>query len=136
MLAQRRTMRPRFKFPIGEEKLSRYLQAAIMEEVEYRHRTFELSDSLQERIRKMAQWLDNDNTKNGMMLCGTCGNGKTTFIKAVQKERRLEIALQGERLFELKRIKQSVRGEAWDSHKVMFQIPDVEQNGNPDVNMN
>ena len=23
-----------------------------------------------------------------------------------------------------------------DSHKVMFQIPDVEQNGNPDVNMN
>ena len=51
-------------------------------------------------------------------------------------ERRLEIALQGERLFELKRIKQSVRGEAWDSHKVMFQIPDVEQNGNPDVNMN
>ena len=46
------------------------------------------------------------------------------------------LLLQGERLFELKRIKQSVRGEAWDSHKVMFQIPDVEQNGNPDVNMN
>ena len=48
----------------------------------------------------------------------------------------MEIALQGERLFELKRIKQSVRGEAWDSHKVMFQIPDVEQNGNPDVKAN
>ncbi len=61
---------------------------------------------------------------------------KNTIIKAVQKERRLEIALQGERLFELKRLKQSVRGEAWDSHKVMFQIPDVEQNGNPDVKMN
>ena len=85
MLAQQRTMRPRFKFPIVEEELIRYLQAAIMEEVEYRHRTFEPSDSLNERIRKMAQWLANDNTKNGMMLCGTCGNGKTTFIKAAQK---------------------------------------------------
>lgn len=59
-----------------------------------------------------------------------------TLIKAVQKERRLELALQGERLFELKRLKQSVRGEAWDSHKVLFQIPDVEQNGNPEVHMN
>lgn len=66
----------------------------------------------------------------------TINRDKETIIKTVQKERRLEIALQGERLFELKRLKQPVRGEAWDSHKVMFQIPDVEQNGNPDVNMN
>jgi DNA replication protein DnaC len=85
MFAQRRTMRPRFKFPISEEELCLYIQAAIMEEVESRHRTFELSNSFQERIRKMAQWLANDNAKNGMMLCGTCGNGKTTFIKAVQR---------------------------------------------------
>ena len=66
----------------------------------------------------------------------TVNRDKATIIKTVQKERRLEIALQGERLFELKRLKQPIRGEAWDSHKVMFQIPDVEQNGNPDVNMN
>ena len=66
----------------------------------------------------------------------TVNRDKVTIIKTVQKERRLEIALQGERLFELKRLKQPIRGEAWDSHKVMFQIPDVEQNGNPDVNMN
>lgn len=61
---------------------------------------------------------------------------KALIIQTVQKERRLEIALQGERLFELKRLKQAVRGDAWDSRKVMFQIPDVEQNGNPDVKMN
>ena len=66
----------------------------------------------------------------------TVNRDKATIIKTVQKERRLEIVLQGERLFELKRLKQPIRGEAWDSHKVMFQIPDVEQNGNPDVNMN
>ncbi len=61
---------------------------------------------------------------------------KEAIVKAVQRERRFELALQGERLFELKRLKQNVRGEAWDSHKVIFQIPDIEQNGNPDVQMN
>lgn len=70
------------------------------------------------------------------------GEAKTTalekggIISAVQKERRLELALLGERLFELKRLKKSIRGDAWDSHKLLFQIPDTEQSGNPDVNMN
>ena len=61
---------------------------------------------------------------------------KATIIQAVQKERRLEIASQGERLFELKRLKQDVRGDDWNSFKVMFQIPDIEQSGNPDIKMN
>ena len=61
---------------------------------------------------------------------------KATIIPAVQKERRLEIASQGERLFELKRLKQNVRGDDWNSFKVMFQIPDIEQSGNPDIKMN
>ncbi len=61
---------------------------------------------------------------------------KTMLIEAARKERRLEIALHGERLFELKRTRQDVRGDKWDSHKIMFQIPDIEQSGNPDVKMN
>lgn len=61
---------------------------------------------------------------------------RNEIMLAVQKERRLELALLGERLFELKRLKQSVRGDSWDSHKILFQIPDIEQSGNPDVNMN
>lgn len=61
---------------------------------------------------------------------------KATIIDAARKERRLEIALHGERLFELKRMRQDVRGDAWDSRKIMFQIPDIEQSGNPDVTMN
>lgn len=66
----------------------------------------------------------------------TTQTNKSMIIEACRKERRLELALHGERLFELKRTKQDVRGDAWDSRKVMFQIPDVEQSGNPDVNMN
>lgn len=66
----------------------------------------------------------------------TTTTNKENIISVVQKERRLEMALLGERLFELKRLKQNVRGDAWDSHKILFQIPDIEQSGNPDVNMN
>ncbi len=66
----------------------------------------------------------------------TTQKDKVAIIEACRKERRLELALQGERLFELKRTRQAVRGDAWDSRKILFQIPDVEQSGNPDVNMN
>jgi tetratricopeptide (TPR) repeat protein len=61
---------------------------------------------------------------------------KAAIIDAARKERRLEIALHGERLFELKRMRQDVRGDAWDSRRIMFQIPDIEQSGNPAVTMN
>lgn len=66
----------------------------------------------------------------------TLKEDRDSIIKAVQKERRLEIAMQGERLFELKRLKQDVRGDDWNSNKVMLQIPDIEQSGNPDIKMN
>lgn len=66
----------------------------------------------------------------------TTQQDKESIINACRKERRLELALQGERLFELKRTRQNVRGNAWDSRKILFQIPDVEQSGNPYVTMN
>lgn len=66
----------------------------------------------------------------------TTQQDKVSIINACRKERRLELALQGERLFELKRTRQDVRGDAWDSRKILFQIPDVEQSGNPNVTMN
>jgi hypothetical protein len=61
---------------------------------------------------------------------------QSAIIAAVQKERRLELALRGERLHELKRLRQTVRGDAWDSRKILFQIPDNEQNGNPGITVN
>ncbi len=66
----------------------------------------------------------------------TTQQDKVSIINACRKERRLELALQGERLFELKRTRQDVRGDTWDSRKILFQIPDVEQSGNPNVTMN
>ena len=53
-----------------------------------------------------------------------------------QFERRLELALEGSRLHDLKRTKSDVRGLPYNSNKLVWQIPDVEQAGNPDIVMN
>ncbi|MDB5229828.1 MAG: putative outer membrane protein involved in nutrient binding [Chitinophagaceae bacterium] len=66
----------------------------------------------------------------------TVAAGQAGIIDAVRKERRLELSFRGERLHELKRLKLDVRGDAWDSRKVMFQIPDDEQSGNPGIILN
>ncbi|MES2332564.1 MAG: RagB/SusD family nutrient uptake outer membrane protein [Bacteroidota bacterium] len=66
----------------------------------------------------------------------TVAAGQAGIIAAVRKERRLELCFRGERLHELKRLKLDVRGDAWDSRKVMFQIPDEEQSGNPGIILN
>ncbi|SKB35277.1 RagB/SusD family nutrient uptake outer membrane protein [Daejeonella lutea] len=66
----------------------------------------------------------------------TVALGKDAIIAAVRSERRLELGLRGERLHELKRLKLPVRGDAWDSRKLLFQIPDEEQSGNPTIGLN
>jgi hypothetical protein len=66
----------------------------------------------------------------------TIAAGQTGITNAVRKERRLELSFRGERLHELKRLKMDVRGDAWDSRKVLFQIPDDEQSGNPGITLN
>lgn len=59
-----------------------------------------------------------------------------TVIANAQKERRLELALQGERLHEMKRLHMKVKSYDWNSNRLLFQIPDSEQNGNPDIKLN
>lgn len=59
-----------------------------------------------------------------------------TVIANAQKERRLELALQGERLHEMKRLHIKVKSYDWNSNRLLFQIPDSEQNGNPDIKLN
>lgn len=55
----------------------------------------------------------------------------------ILKERRKELALEGTYFFDLKRTRSNnIHGEGWNSSKLIFQIPDVEQNGNPDIILN
>ncbi|MCX6270302.1 MAG: RagB/SusD family nutrient uptake outer membrane protein [Bacteroidetes bacterium] len=53
-------------------------------------------------------------------------------------ERRKELALEGKYFFDLKRLQSSNihGGVGWNSPKLIFQIPDLEQNGNPNIVLN
>ena len=60
------------------------LQAAYKNEVEYRGFTFSPSMDTQQALDIAADWLTG-NTKTGLIIMGTPGNGKTTLAKAMQR---------------------------------------------------
>lgn len=55
-----------------------------MAEVELRHRKFISDAATTEHIRLAAEWLTKENPKFGLLLCGACGNGKTTMAAAIR----------------------------------------------------
>lgn len=84
MLEQRKTMRENFRLPFSKEDATLALTAAVKAEVEFRRMEFIENEALESQIERMAAWLTTDNSKIGMLLCGRCGNGKTTLVKAFQ----------------------------------------------------
>jgi len=84
-LLQHRPMKARFKLPMSEEEAYAYLLAAMMAEVEYRHRTFRSNEYLERQLNEMAHWLTSPSSHFGILLCGGCGNGKSTMLKALQQ---------------------------------------------------
>ena len=84
-LLQHRPMKVSIKMPMPEEDAYAWLLASIMAEVEYRHRTFYSNEHLEKQLHEMAHWLTSPSSHFGMMLCGGCGNGKSTMLKAFQQ---------------------------------------------------
>ena len=82
-LLQRRPMKARFKLPMSEDEAYAYLLAAMMAEVEYRHRRFNKNPELENQIAKAARWLTKQD-RFGILLCGVPGNGKTTLMLAIR----------------------------------------------------
>jgi DNA replication protein DnaC len=78
-------MKDRFKLPMIKEDAVKVITAAVQVEVESRHRKFVLNNMLKEQVTVMADWLTSDSTKFGMLMCGQCGNGKSTLVKAFQR---------------------------------------------------
>lgn len=74
-----------FRLPFSEDDAVRVLLAAVKAEVELRCRTFRESDELLRQLRQLAKWLTGSRPQFGLLLCGGCGNGKTTFVKAFQR---------------------------------------------------
>lgn len=78
-------MKARFKLPMSMEQAYDHLLAAIMAEVAYRHRNFCTNEYLEKQLHDTASWLTSPSSHFGILLCGGCGNGKSTMLKAFQQ---------------------------------------------------
>lgn len=74
----------RFRLPVNEDKAYELLLAAVIAEVQFRHRKFVYNEFIDGQLRQIAKWLTAGSSKFGMVLCGGCGNGKTTMLKALR----------------------------------------------------
>lgn len=83
-LLQRRTTRPSFRWEVSDEEARDILLAAYKAEVMYRGMEFRPEDRTFAAIDKAAKFLTSDKRKFGLMIAGTCGNGKTTLMKAIE----------------------------------------------------
>ncbi len=82
----------RFRLPMSEEQAYEYILAAYIMEVQYRYRRFIYNDFVEDQVKQVAKCLTANTGKFGIVLCGGCGNGKTTMLKALQNlVRRLDI---------------------------------------------
>lgn len=70
--------------PMTVEQATDMLTAAYKAEVEYRHGLFRPRVELSDNIWLLAEMLCSDNNRFGILLSGTCGNGKTTMLYALQ----------------------------------------------------
>ena len=82
-LRQLKTTRARFRWPVTQRQAEDILLAAYMVEVEYRGHKFQQDDNTKHNIQRIAEYLAQPN-KPGLMLAGTCGNGKTSLMMAIQ----------------------------------------------------
>lgn len=80
-MLQRRPMKARFKTPMSEEKAYAYLLAAIMAEVEYRHRIFCSSEDMEKQLQEIAHWLTTPSSHFGILLCGGVAMARAPCLK-------------------------------------------------------
>ncbi|MBI3138354.1 MAG: RagB/SusD family nutrient uptake outer membrane protein [Sphingobacteriales bacterium] len=58
------------------------------------------------------------------------------LLTAIQQERHFELATEGDRYYELRRLKQNIRGLAYNDKLQLLKIPDSETRANPDIEQN
>ena len=83
-LLQQRITNTRFKLPMSFDDAKVYLLTAYQAEVERRHKVFERNEHFDAQLNLIANYLTGGSKKFGLMFCGLCGNGKTTWAKALQ----------------------------------------------------
>lgn len=73
-----------FKLPMTVGEAEQYIRGAFEAQVELRGGTVEYDEMTTKNLRLVAETLAGDGHKFGLLLAGTCGNGKTTTMRAVQ----------------------------------------------------
>lgn len=76
-------------------------------------------------VRKVAGATEDNATTN-----------KDALILAIQDERRIELAMEGDRYHELRRLKKDIRGLKFNDRKGLIKLPDSEMRGNPNLEQN
>lgn len=84
LLLRKRTITPLFKWPLGIEDAVLLLSAAYRTEVYARHRDFIDDRFTRDNIKHVAEALIKLNPKFCIVLCGDCGNGKSTMLAAIR----------------------------------------------------
>jgi len=74
----------RFRFKLSETDALNLLAAHYGCAVKRRHGTPVFDENTEGNLRALARYLTSPDPKFGVMMCGTCGNGKTTLLYALQ----------------------------------------------------
>ena len=70
---------------MSAEDAATLLAAFYKIEVENRQRQFNFDANTQKNLLQLAEYITADAPRFGIMLSGTCGNGKTTMMYAFQR---------------------------------------------------
>ena len=73
-----------FKLPLSVDEAEAYIRGAFEAQVELRGGEVQYDEMTTKNLRLIAETLTGDGHKFGLLLAGTCGNGKTTTMRAVQ----------------------------------------------------
>ena len=84
-LLRQRSMAEGFRFPLTTEEAYRLLYTAYKAEVQLRGRILKTDAETTRVVAEVARFLtQKQGVLTGLMFCGTCGNGKTTLLRAIQ----------------------------------------------------
>ena len=77
-------MMPRFRLPVSQEYAESCLAMAVAAEVESRGHSISPDGDFEQCVRQTAAWTVNASPRHSLLLAGRYGNGKTTFLRALQ----------------------------------------------------